>query len=306
MSQEQDDLPELVLSDNVNDYDKGSDTSESKLGEKSLQKQILELKAEIASLKSKEQPKQSRLEYVQERQKKMAAGDRQAINEFMVEQTAINEAVKARQTRSRIEYDQKQEDKTIITKEQRLANLSKEDKEALENDIKKLERRKQREIENVYKYFASQGKEWEDYLNDIHTAEESPAHDLIVKSDNGKGWCSTLHRYQRVIESPSNDRTLVASTFTIGPVERHFKNHNPEEHKERIIEIIESRYNQQIEAVKDNAAIDPEIKLKQDIRQIQSIKTRPGGDITTSRIKDWNRATSMKLPSYRKEEQEED
>jgi hypothetical protein len=45
-----------------------------------------------------------------------------------------------------------------------------------------------------------------------------------------------------------------------------------------LIEIINEKYSKLIEARKEETLEDPDIKFKKEIREIDSIKTRPGGD----------------------------
>src|SRR6478752_9059324 len=65
-----------------------------------------------------------------------------------------------------------------------------------------------------------------------------PAGALITQADNGT-WACDIHRYQKVLEKP--DRSLGASSFTIEPVEQHFRK-DPKPHLEALIEIANNKY----------------------------------------------------------------
>ena len=85
-----------------------------------------------------------------------------------------------------------------------------------------------------------------------------------------------------VFESPTPDRRLVASCFTFEPVENHFRKDVPEKHKAAIIQAIEEKYQKLIDERKEETLEDPDIKLKREIRDIDNIPTRPGGDVIYS------------------------
>ena len=98
---------------------------------------------------------------------------------------------------------------------------------------------------------------------------------MIATSDNGKGYCCTLHKYQKVIESPNYDGRLVASSFTIEPVENHFRK-DPKIHLDALIEIINEKYSKLIEDRKEKTLEDPDTKFKREVREIDKISTRGG------------------------------
>lgn len=133
----------------------------------------------------------------------------------------------------------------------------------------------------MHDYFNSSDEFWEEYQKNGHTADESPAGALITQTDNGS-WACDIHRYQKVLKMP--DWSLAASSFTVEPVEEHFRR-DPKPHLEVLIEIINNKYDRQIEERKDQTLEDPDIKLKREIRDIESIKTRPGGDVIYSATK---------------------
>ena len=255
-------LKHIELSQDVNQYDQGSNSSNGKIGQKNLQsKQDLEKAL-------------ARMNYISERNKKLQVGDPIAINEYVAEQNEIRERLQAQRERSRLEYDLNREEEQLNKKLSKITDLDrKEESEAIE----KLERRRDSQIANIQDYFNCSEEFWSKWLSDRHTADESPAGALIARTDNGKGYCCTLHKYQNVIESPTNDGRLIAGSFTIEPVENHFRK-DPKPHLEALIGIINEKYSKLIEARKEKTLEDPDIKFKREVRDIDSIKTRPGGD----------------------------
>jgi hypothetical protein len=246
-------LRNVVLPDNVNDIDQGSDTArEEKIGTK-------------ASL--------ARAEYLTERNKKMQYGDKQAISEYMAEQTARNEQIKARVEQSRLDYELIQEEKARLAKEAKITDL---DRKEEAEDIQKYERKRDKEIANIQDYFNSSDEFWEEYQNKGHTADESPAGALITTSDRGH-WCCDIHRYQNVLESPTNDGKSISSSFTIELVENHFRKY-PKPHLDALIQITNNKYSKLIEARKEQTLEDKDVAFKKELRQIDKIKTRTDGD----------------------------
>jgi hypothetical protein len=240
----------ITLSDNSNDYDQGGTAKEEKIGTKS-------------SL--------ARAQYIQERDRKILAGDRLAINEFMTEQTEINQRLQAQRERSRLEYDLIQEENKLKKK---LSKITDEDRESEKEDIEKLENRKQKEIDNVYDYFNCTEESWNKWQSDNHKPEESPANSLI--GTGTVGFVCDIHRYKACI--PMQDGRLATSAFTIGPIEDHIRRHDPEMHKQAIISTINEKYDKLIQERKDKTLEDKEVAFKREIRDINNIKTRPCGD----------------------------
>ena len=68
------------------------------------------------------------------------------------------------------------------------------------------------------------------------------------------------------------------SAFTTEAIEDHFRRHDPEMHKATIIDTINEKYDKLIQERKELTLEDSDITLKKEIRQIEKIKTRPGGD----------------------------
>jgi DNA-directed RNA polymerase subunit K/omega len=250
-------LKSITLPDNSNDIDQGSDSSNAKekIGQKNLDKE----------------KRLARAEYVIQRDRKIQAGDRLAINEYMQEQTELRQRLETQRERQLAEYQLLQEEKSRFAKE---ARITPEDIENEKLDIEKLERKKDKEIANLQDYFNCSEEFWEEYQKNGHAAYESPAGALITQADNGT-WCCDIHRYQKVLEMP--DRSLGASSFTIKPVEQHFRK-DPKPHLEALIEIANNKYEVKINERKQLTLEDPDIKFKKEIREIDSIKTRPGGD----------------------------
>jgi hypothetical protein len=241
----------ITLSDNSNDYDQGSGTAkEEKIGTKS-------------SL--------AMAEYVIQRDKKIQFGDRQAINEFMTEAAEIRQRLEEQKYRQRLEYDLIQEEKKRLAIE---SKITPEDRQNEAEDIEKLERQEDKEIANVYDYFNCTEEFWNKWQSDGHKPEESPANALI--GTGTVGFVCELHRYKQTIPMP--DGRLATSTFTIGPIEDHFRRHDPEMHKAAIIDTINEKYDKLIQERKEQTLEDPDIKFKKEVREIDSIKTRPGGD----------------------------
>jgi hypothetical protein len=89
------------------------------------------------------------------------------------------------------------------------------------------------------------------------------------------GFVCKLHRY----------KDGACSAYTIEPVENHFRIREPEIHKAAVIESINQKYDKLIQERKEQTLEDPDIKFKKEIREIDSIKTRPGGDVIYSATK---------------------
>jgi hypothetical protein len=92
------------------------------------------------------------------------------------------------------------------------------------------------------------------------------------------GYVCDIHRYKQTIPMP--DGRLATSTFTTEAIEDHFRKYEPEKHKAAIIESINEKYDKLIEERKQKTLEDKDVAFKRDIRQIESIKTAPPGDIT--------------------------
>jgi hypothetical protein len=247
-------LKSITLPDNSNDLDQGSNSSNEKIGQKNLDKE----------------KRLARAEYVIERDRKILAGDKLSIAEFMTEQTEIRRKLEQQKERSLAEYHLRQEEKSRLAKESRITDL---DRKEEAEDIQKLERKRDNEINNIHDYFNCQEEEWQKYLHDHHKPEESPANVLI--GTGTVGFVCNLHRY----------KDGACSAYTIGPIENHFRIHEPEIHRAAIIETINEKYDLLIEERKQQTLEDPDIKFKKEIRAIDSIKTRPGGDVIYSATK---------------------
>ena len=223
-------LKSITLPDNSNDIDQGSDSSNAKekIGQKNLDKE----------------KRLARAEYVIQRDRKIQAGDRLAINEYMQEQTELRQRLETQRERQLAEYQLLQEEKSRFAKESR---ITPEDIENEKLDIEKLERKKDKEIANLQDYFNCSEEFWEEYQKNGHGAYESPAGALITQADNGT-WCCDIHRYQKVLEMP--DRSLGAGSFTIKPVEQHFRK-DPKPHLEALIEIANNKYEVKINERKE-------------------------------------------------------
>jgi hypothetical protein len=241
----------VTLSDNANDYDQGSSTAkESKIGTKS-------------SL--------ARADYIIERDKKMQYGDKQAIAEYATQQTEIRNKLEQQRERQRLEYDLLQEEK------KRLAIKSKITEEDIENeklDIEKYEKQRDKDIANVYDYFNCTEEFWGKWLTDGHKPEESPANVLI--GTGTVGFVCKLHEYKQTI--PMQDGRLATNAFVSSAIEDHIRKHDPDMHKAAIIESINEKYDKLIQARKDKTLVDKDVSFKRELREIDSIKTRPGGD----------------------------
>jgi hypothetical protein len=213
----------------------------------------------------------ARAEYLVQRDQKIKYGDRQAIDEYVKEQNEIRQRLEEQRNRQRLEYDLEQEEK------KRLAIKSKITPEDIENeklDIEKYEKQRDKDINNIRDYFNSSQEFWEEWQKNGHEAYESPAGALITQADNGT-WACDIHRYQKVLEMP--DGSLGASSFTLEAVENHFRK-DPKPHLEALIEIANHKYDKLIQERKDKTLEDKEVAFKRELRQIDSIKTRPDGD----------------------------
>jgi hypothetical protein len=211
------------LSDNANDYDQGSGTAkEQKIGQKNL----------------------ARAQYIQERDRKIQAGDRLAINEFMTEQTQIRQKLEAHKEKSRLEYELVREEDKLKKK---LSKITEEDRENERLDIEKLERDRDSDINNVYDYFNCTEEVWNKWQSDNHKPEESPANSLI--GTGTVGFVCDIHRYKACI--PMQDGRLATNAFTIVPIEEHIRRHDPEMHKQAIINSINEKYDNLIQERKD-------------------------------------------------------
>ena len=273
-------LKSIILPQNSNDIDQGSSSSNEKIGEKNLDKE----------------KRLARAEYLIERDKKMQYGDKQAIDEYVKEAAEIRQRLEEQKYGQRLEYDLLQEEKKRVAIESR---ITPEDRQKEAEDIQKLERKRDKEIANVYDYFNCSQEFWEEYQKIGHTADESPAGALITQADNGTWACACdIHRYQKVLEMP--DGSLGASSFTLEPVEDHFRK-DPKAHLEALIEIVNNKYGVKINERKDETLEDPDIKLKREIRDIDNIPTRPGGDVIYSARK----ITKGERAKIRKAEEEE-
>jgi hypothetical protein len=273
-------LKSIILPQNSNDIDQGSSSSNEKIGEKNLDKE----------------KRLARAEYLIERDKKMQYGDKQAIDEYVKEAAEIRQRLEEQKYRQRLEYDLLQEEKKRVAIESR---ITPEDRQKEAEDIQKLERKRDKEIANVYDYFNCSQEFWEEYQKIGHTADESPAGALITQADNSTWACACdIHRYQKVLEMP--DGSLGASSFTLEPVEDHFRK-DPKPHLEALIEIANNKYGVKINERKEETLEDPDIKLKREIRDIDNIPTRPGGDVIYSARK----ITKGERAKIRKAEEEE-
>jgi hypothetical protein len=242
----------VTLSDNANDYDQGSSTAkEQKIGQKST----------------------ANIEYFIDRDKKIKFGDSQAIAEYMAEAEERRQRLEEQKFRDREDFEFRQAEKKRFAIE---SKITPEDRESEKEDIEKLERKRDKEIANIQDYFNSSDEFWLEYQNNGHTADESPAGALITQTNNGT-WACDIHRYQKVLESPTNDGRLYASAFTIKPVEDHFRK-DPKPHLEALSQIINEKYSKLIEARKEATLEDKEVAFKKELRQIEKIKTRTDGD----------------------------
>jgi hypothetical protein len=246
----------VTLSDNVNDYDQGGAAKEEKIGQKAnpdLEKRL------------------ARNQYIQKRDTKMKFGDKQAISEYMAEAAEIRQRLQEQKERQLLEYDLLQEEKKLKAK---LSKITDEDRQNEKEDIERLEKRKQKEIDNVYDYFNCTEEFWNKWQTDGHKPEESPANVLIQTGT--VGFVCDIHRYKACIPFP--DGRLATNAFTIAPIEDHIRRHDPEMHKAAIINSINEKYNKLIQERKDKTLEDKDVKFNKEIRQIESIKTRVDGD----------------------------
>jgi hypothetical protein len=236
-------LKDITLPENSNDIDQGSSTAkEEKIGTKS-------------SL--------ARAEYLVQRNEKIKYGDRQAIAEYVTEQNEIRQRLEEQKYRQRLDYEFEQQEKARLAIQ---AKITPEDIENEKEDIEALVRKRDKEIANVFDYFNCPEKEWQEWLSDHHSASESPANSLI---GNGTvGFVCKLHRY----------KDGACSAYTIGPIENHFRTHDPQMHRQAIIDTINEKYDKLIEARKDKTLEDKEVAFKREVRDIEKIPTRPGGD----------------------------
>jgi hypothetical protein len=245
-------LKPISLPDDSNYNDQGSSTAkEQKIGQKNL----------------------ARAEHLVLRDEKLKYGDQQAIEEYVKEASQIRQRLENERYQSRLEYDLDKEQK------KRLAIKSKITSEDIENEVKdveKLKRKRDNEINNIHDYFNSSNEFWEEWQKNGHEGYESPAGALITQADNGT-WACDIHRYQNVLESPTNDGRLTASSYTIDKVENHFRK-DPKPHLDALIEVTNNKYEIKINARKEETLQDKEVAFKKDIRRIEKIKTRPGGD----------------------------
>jgi hypothetical protein len=205
----------------------------------------------------------ARAEYLVQRDQKIKYGDRQAIDEYVKEQNEIRQRLEEQRNRQRLEYDLEQEEK------KRLAIKSKITPEDIENeklDIEKYEKQRDKDINNIRDYFNSSQEFWEEWQKNGHEGYESPAGALITQTENGT-WCCDIHRY----------KNGACTAFTIEPVENHFRK-DPKPHLDALIEIVNRKYDKLIQERKELTLQDKDITFKRELRQIDSIKTRPDGD----------------------------
>jgi len=248
-------LKSITLPDNSNDIDQGSDSSISKIGDKNLDKE----------------KRLARAEYLIERDKKIMAGDKLTISEYMIQQTELRQKLEEQKERQLTEYHFRQAEESRLAREARITPL---DRENEQKDIEKLERRRDREIANVHDYFNCTEEFWQEWLSDGHKPEESPANVLI--GTGTVGFVCDIHRYTKTIPFP--DGRLATSAFTTEAIEDHIRRYEPEKHKAAIIESINEKYDKLIQERKEKTLEDPDITFKKEIREIDQIKTRPGGD----------------------------
>jgi hypothetical protein len=243
-------LKNVELSQDVNEYDKGSSTAmESKIGLKNL----------------------ARAEYLVERDKKIQYGDRQATAEYATEQTEIRKKLEQQRERQRLEFDLLQEEKKRLAIQ---AKITPEDLESEKEDIEKLVRKRDSEVANVFDYFNCSEEFWSAWLKDNHKPEESPANVLI--GTGTVGFVCKLHEYKQTI--PMQDGRLATNAFVSSAIEDHIRKHDPDMHKAAIIESINEKYDKLIRARQDKTLVDKDVAFRRELREIDSIKTRPGGD----------------------------
>jgi hypothetical protein len=243
-------LKQIDLPQDSNELDTGGPAKEVKIGQKS-------------SL--------ARAQYVIDRDKRMQFGDKQAISEYMIEQTQIRQKLEEARQKKQMEYE------VMMQADKLRKQMAKVTPEYLENekeDIEKLERKRDKEIANVYDYFNCTEEFWSAWLKDNHKPEESPANVLI--GTGTVGFVCDIHRYKQTIPMP--DGRLATSAYTSSAIEDHIRRHDPEMHKAAIIESINEKYDKLIQKRKDKTLEDKEVTFKKEIRQIEKIPTRPGGD----------------------------
>ena len=113
-------LKEITLPENTNDIDQGGAAKEEKIGQKS-------------SL--------ARIEYVMDRDRKMQAGDKLSIAEFMTEQTEIRQKLRDNKKKGNAQsMILSQEEKKRLAKE---SKITEEDRQNEKEDIEKLERKRE-------------------------------------------------------------------------------------------------------------------------------------------------------------------
>src|SRR6185437_15468195 len=117
------------LPQNSNDIDQGSNSSSAKekIGDKNLDKE----------------KRLARAEYIIERDKRMQYGDKQAIAEYMTQQTELRQRLEAQRERQRLEDDLLQEEQSRLSRE---ARITPEDRENERLDTEKYERQRDKEI----------------------------------------------------------------------------------------------------------------------------------------------------------------
>jgi hypothetical protein len=244
-------LKQIDLPQDSNELDTGGPAKEVKVGQKS------------SSL--------ARANYVIERDKRMQFGDKQAINEYMMEQTEIRQKLEQVRERKRMEYDvMKQADKL----RKQMAKITDLDRENEKEDIEKLENKREKEIANVYDYFNCSEEFWSAWLKDNHKPEESPANVLI--GTGTVGFVCELHRYKQTIPYP--DGRLATSAYVSSAIEDHIRKHDPDMHKQAIISSINEKYDKLIQERKDKTLEDKDVTFKRELRDIDHIPTRPDGD----------------------------
>jgi hypothetical protein len=243
-------LKNIVLPQDSNDLDQGGAAKEEKIGIKSSLARAL---------------------HIQERDKKIQFGDKQAINEFMTEQTEIRQRLEDQKYQQRLDYDLAQEEKKRLAI---LAKITPEDLESEKEDIEKLVRKRDSEIANIFDYFNCSEEFWSAWLKDNHKPEESPANLLI--GTGTVGFVCKLHEYKQTI--PVQDGRLATNAFVSSAIEDHIRKHDPDMHKAAIIESINEKYDKLIRARQDKTLVDKDVAFKRELRQIDNITTRPGGD----------------------------
>jgi len=243
-------LKNIVLPENSNDIDQGGVAKEERIG----------IKSSLV-----------RAQYIQERNKKIQFGDKQAIVEYMQEATEIKRRLEQQKERSRLEYELLRDEEKLKKK---LSKITQQDREKEKDDLERYEKQRDHDIANVYDYFNCTEEFWNKWQSDNHKPEESPANVLI--GTGTVGFVCDIHRYKACI--PMSDGRLATNAFTIVPIEEHIRRHDPEMHKQHIINTINEKYDKLIQDRLDKTLEDKEVAFKKEIRQIDSIHTRPGGD----------------------------